>query len=116
MQAAAAAPADTNTDCEAELVSFCDAVHSRSLPAIARARAALLSAFGGDEAKLVDAAAVIAFFNGLADRIADATGLRVEEARLKTSMKYASEAVLTSSSSPVTQGLVSMPRGSLAKL
>ena len=51
----------------------------------------------------------MSFFNGVADRIADATGLRVEAFRVDTSVQYAlgDTNVLTSSSSPVTQGLLS---------
>ena len=52
---------------------------------------------------------VIAFFNGMADRIADAGCLRVEPFRIDASVQYALDDtnVLTSSSSPVTQGLLS---------
>ena len=73
------------------------------------AREALLFAFDGSTRKLTDSIAVISFFNGVADRIADATGLRVEAFRVDASVGYAlgDTNVLTSSSSPVTQGLLS---------
>lgn len=81
-----------STPCEAELIRFSDAVHERAKDEISAARAALRAALGegadgggGDDAagfasapKLVDAAAVVAFFNGMADRIADGTCLQVE--------------------------------------
>jgi hypothetical protein len=57
----------------------------------------------------VDAVGVVSFFNGLADRIADATGLQVEEGRMMSSVQMVldgSTNILQSASSPITQGLV----------
>mmetsp|Transcript_22323 Transcript_22323/g.50025 ORF Transcript_22323/g.50025 Transcript_22323/m.50025 type:complete len:119 (-) Transcript_22323:261-617(-) len=118
MQAAKAAETvDTKTACESELIGLCDAIHSRSTQSIARARANLLSALGGDDAMLIDAIAVVSFFNGIADRIADATGLQVESRRMKTSVKFADESLVKSSSSPIAQGLIGSPSGNaVAKL
>eukprot|EP00937_MAST-01D_sp_MAST-1D-sp2_P001206 g1206.t1 len=92
-----------------ELIRFADAIHRRDAAGVAAAREALLAAFGGNTQKFVDSVAVVSFFNGIADRIADATGLRVESFRVDASVQYAlgDTNVLASSSSPVTQGLLS---------
>lgn len=81
-------------------------MHTRVRHNIASARAAALAALGSEQ-KLVDACGVIAFFN-LVDRLADASGVRVEAARMKSSMRVADTNVLHSSSSPVTQGLLKL--------
>ena len=101
--------ADPTTDRDAELIQFADAIHRRNATEVAAARKSLLAAFGGNVQKLVDSVSVVSFFNGIADRIADATGLRVEAFRVDTSVQYAlgDTNVLMSSSSPVTQGLLS---------
>lgn len=109
MHAAKADPAQaaisTSTGCEAEFVALADALHKRTDPAATEAaRGALLAALGGDVNKLVDSVCVMAFFNGLADRIADASGLQVEPNRLQASLAYADEHLLSASTSPLTQG------------
>ena len=48
---------------------------------------------------------VIAFFN-FVDRLADASGVRVEAARINFGMRIADSSILHSSSSPLTQGLL----------
>ena len=86
-------PADKSTDCDQELMALCDAVHYRDAARIAKARDALRSALGGNELKLVDSICVISFFNGLADRIADSTNLRLEPGRMMGSMMLALQVV-----------------------
>lgn len=88
--------------CEKELIALCKAVHSRVRSNIASARSDALAALGSEQ-KLVDACAVIAFFNYV-DRVADATGIQVEDSRLKSSMTFADTNVIHSSTSPLTQG------------
>ena len=98
--------ASTGIECEAEFVVMCDSVHRRDPDEIAVARGALLEALGGDMNKLIDSVCIMAFFNGIADRTADATGLQVESNRAQTSIRFAdkSSRLLSSSSSPLVQG------------
>jgi hypothetical protein len=60
----------------ARLVAFTDAVMRGEPPALARERAALRAVLG--DAAFVDACAVIGMFN-VVDRIADATGIPLDE-------------------------------------
>lgn len=66
----------------AELLRFVEAALSFDAVQISTARAALLSAMG--EAAMMDAAAVIAGFNGIT-RIADATGIPLEDPKAELS-------------------------------
>jgi len=61
-----------------ELLAFADAAVSFDPETTAQARDALLACT--DEAAMIDAAAVIAGFNGIT-RIADATGIPLEDAK-----------------------------------
>jgi hypothetical protein len=61
-----------------ELLAFADAAVSFDANTTATARDALLACM--DEAAMIDAAAVIAGFNGIT-RIADATGIPLEDAK-----------------------------------
>jgi hypothetical protein len=61
-----------------ELLAFADAVVSFDTHRIAAAREAVVACM--DEAAMIDAAAVIAGFNGIT-RIADATGIPLEDAK-----------------------------------
>ena len=81
--------ASTGIECEAQFVAMSDAVHRRDPGEIAVARGALLEALGGDMNKLIDSVCIMAFFNGIADRTADATGLQVESKRAQTSIRIA---------------------------
>lgn len=102
---AAQAATSTSTGCEAEFVALADALHKRTdTAATDAARGALLAALGGDVNKLVDSVCVMAFFNGLADRIADASGLQVESNRVQASLHFADKHLLSASTSPLTQG------------
>ncbi|MBM3489844.1 MAG: hypothetical protein FJX68_05235 [Alphaproteobacteria bacterium] len=58
------------------LLRFAEAVVARDQPALVDARAELASALGG--AGLIDAAAVAGLFNAI-DRVADATGIPLEQ-------------------------------------
>ncbi len=66
----------------AELLAFAEATLTIDTPLISRTRAALVDAMGEDA--MVDAAAVIAGFNGIT-RIADATGILLETAKAEQS-------------------------------
>ena len=66
----------------AELLQFVEAALSFDAPRIAVARDAVLAAMG--EAAMVDAAAVLAGFNGIT-RIADATGIPLEDFKAEQS-------------------------------
>ena len=67
------------------LLAFADAAVAFDADAIRPARAALLDAVG--EAALIDAAAVIAGFNGIT-RIADAMGIPLEPAKAEQSADW----------------------------
>lgn len=103
-------PKGTKTPCELELVNMCNAVHNRCPTQMAAARSALMIAFGGDGAKLADTIGIISFFNGIADRIADATGLRVEPMRMSHSVQFADANLIHTSSSPIAQGIWVAPK------
>jgi hypothetical protein len=66
---------DTGVPHAAELLAFADAAVAFDRPAIDTARAALVGAIG--EPAMIDAAAVIAGFNGIT-RIADASGIPLD--------------------------------------
>ena len=66
--------------CEAELVAFTDAVMARDPAAIDATRRALEAALG--PRGVVDTAAVIAAFN-VVDRVADATGIPIDDNGVK---------------------------------
>ena len=74
---------DVGVDQAAELLAFADAAVRG--PGLDAARAALVAALG--EAAMVDAAAVIAVFDGIT-RIADATGIPLEEYKAKDSADW----------------------------
>jgi len=99
-------PTDCNgtVSCEKELIALCNAVHTRVRSDITSARKSALIALGS-ERKLADSCGVIAFFN-FVDRLADASGVRVEANRINSGMKIADSNVLHSSTSPLTQGLL----------
>ena len=71
-----------------ELLAFADALLGSDDAALTRARENLRQAVG-DEG-LVDAAGVAATFNAI-DRIADATGIPLEEAKAKISADFRAE-------------------------
>lgn len=71
-----AATGDTGVAHGAELVAFVEAVMGRDEEALVRARAALRAALGPEA--FVDACAVIGAFN-VVDRIADATGIPLDD-------------------------------------
>ena len=70
------------------LLAFADAVIAEDAAAIPAARAAVIEAIG--EAALVDAAAVIAGFNGIT-RIADATGIPLEGGKAEQTADWRAE-------------------------
>ena len=95
---------------EHELFELCDAVHGRDLARVAAARASLLSALGGSELQLVDCATTVSLFNAI-DRVADTAGVFVagndnDQAKLQRRSLFADSHLLSSSSSPITQGRV----------
>ena len=61
------------------LVDFAEAVIHGDEPQLSRARSALRGSLG--DAALVDAAAVVGFFNAI-DRVADATGIPLDPERV----------------------------------
>jgi hypothetical protein len=67
------------------LLAFADAAVAFDAAAIGAARAAVLVAVG--EAALIDAAAVIAGFNGIV-RIADAMGIPLEPAKAEQTVEW----------------------------
>jgi hypothetical protein len=69
----------------AELLAFVEAALSFDPAKIAQTRATVLAAMG--EAAMVDAAGVIAGFNGIT-RIADATGIPLEDAKAEQSAAW----------------------------
>jgi hypothetical protein len=73
---------DTGVPHAAELLAFVEATLAFDATLISRTRAAVLDAMGEDA--MVDAAAVIAGFNGIT-RIADATGIPLESAKAEQS-------------------------------
>ena len=72
----------------AVLLALADAVIAEDETAIPAARAAVIEAIG--EAALVDAAAVIAGFNGIT-RIADATGIPLEDGKAEQTADWRAE-------------------------
>jgi hypothetical protein len=72
----------------AELLPFADAVIARDPARIAAARAVVLETLG--EAAMLDAAAVIAGFNGIT-RIADATGIPLEDDKAEKTAAWRAE-------------------------
>ena len=68
-----------------KLIEFAEAVIGPDPERLATARGALLQTLG--PAALVDAAAVVANFNAI-DRVADATGTPVDDARIDTSAPF----------------------------
>ncbi len=76
---------DTGVPHAAELLAFAEAAIAFDGPRIGCTRAAVLRALG--EAAMVDAAAVIAGFNGIT-RIADATGIPLEEVKAEQSSDW----------------------------
>lgn len=68
-----------------ELLAFAEAALAFDAAQIRRTRIALLDAVG--EAAMVDAAGVIAGFNGIT-RIADATGIPLEDAKAEQSASW----------------------------
>ncbi len=71
-------PGDGNIPHGALLVEFAEAVLGNDDRRLATARADVCSKLG--DAALVDAAAVVATFNGI-DRVADSTGIPIEDAK-----------------------------------
>jgi hypothetical protein len=69
----------------AELLAFAEAALGFDKVQISTTRTAVLAAMG--EAAMVDAAAVIAGFNGIT-RIADATGIPLEDAKAEQSASW----------------------------
>jgi hypothetical protein len=76
---------DTGVLHASELLAFAEAVVAFDTPLISRTRDALLDAMGEDA--MVDAAAVIAGFNGIT-RIADATGIPLEDTKAEQSASW----------------------------
>lgn len=76
---------DTGVPHAAELLAFVEASLAFDAAQVTRTRAAVLAAMG--EAAMVDAAAVIAGFNGIT-RIADATGIPLEDAKAEQSASW----------------------------
>ncbi len=69
----------------AVLLAFADAAATFDATAIAPTRAAVLSAMG--QSAMIDAAAVVAGFNGIT-RIADATGIPLEDAKAEETVDW----------------------------
>ena len=67
---------DTGVAHDRELLAFTDAVMANDAPAIAKTRDAVHAVLG--DAGVVDTAGVIAMFN-VVDRVADATGIPIED-------------------------------------
>ena len=67
------------------LVKFAEAVLGESDSALSRARSALVTALG--RAGLADAAAVVGLFNAI-DRVADATGIPLEDEKAAASADF----------------------------
>jgi alcohol dehydrogenase class IV len=72
---------DGNIPHGALLVSFADAVLGTNDPHLNEVRATIRSRMG--DAALVDAAAIVATFNAI-DRVADSTGIPIEDARAES--------------------------------
>jgi alkylhydroperoxidase family enzyme len=70
------------------LVEFAEAVIGGDDDWLARARSRLSERFGAEG--LVDAAAVIGFFNAI-DRVADATGIPLDPERLESTADFRAE-------------------------
>jgi hypothetical protein len=67
------------------LIRFADAVITGSEADVAAARKEIVQAMGGDA--LVDTAAVAALFNAI-DRVADATGIEMEQTKADASADF----------------------------
>ena len=67
---------DSGVAAGAELLAYTDAVMANDVEAIARTRDAVEASLG--KAAVADAAAVIAMFN-IVDRVADATGIPIDD-------------------------------------
>ena len=76
---------DTGVPHAAELLTFVEAALTSDAALITSTRATLMAVMG--EAAIVDAAAVIAGFNGIT-RIADATGIPLEHAKAEQSADW----------------------------
>ena len=76
---------DVGVDEAEALLAFADASVSGSQEGLAVARGRVVAALG--EAAMIDAAAVIAVFNGIT-RIADATGIPLEEQKAADSAEW----------------------------
>ena len=76
LSAVSGGDAATGVSFDRELLAFTDAVMGSDEPAIAKRRDLLRQVLG--DAGVVDAAAVIAMFN-VVDRVADATGIPIDE-------------------------------------
>ena len=79
------AKGDGNIPHGALLVSFAESVLGDANPRLAIDRAAILAEMG--EAALVDAAAIVATFNGI-DRVADATGIPIEDGKAASTADF----------------------------
>jgi len=80
--------ATTGVDAAAELIAFADAAIAADPAALDHARTRVVSVLG--EAAMIDAAAVIAGFNGIT-RIADATGIPLEPQKAEQTADFRAE-------------------------
>lgn len=70
------------------LVEFVEAVLGADAAQLASARAALVAALG--DSGLVDAAGIVGFFNAI-DRVADATGVPLEDGKANSTADFRAE-------------------------
>jgi hypothetical protein len=82
------AKGDGNIPHGALLVSFAEAVLGNDDQRLAIVRAGILAEMGG--AALVDAAAIVATFNAI-DRVADATGIPIEDGKAASTADFRAE-------------------------
>jgi hypothetical protein len=82
------AKGDGNIPHGALLVSFAEAVLGSDDQRLAIVRAGILAEMGG--AALVDAAAIVATFNAI-DRVADATGIPIEDGKAASTADFRAE-------------------------
>ena len=99
-------PGDGNIPHGGLLVGFADAVLGTDDRCLADTQASIRAAMG--DAALVDAAAIVATFNAI-DRVADATGIPIEDAKAQSTADI--RAALGINAFAESRGEVAGPRG-----